>query len=80
MTMKCREGHPEPRAASIDLQRHRAEDGTVYWSMIVGDEAIHIVRYGDGFVATSMHGQQIGATRTLAAAALCVVASLLRAA
>lgn len=80
MTMKHIEGHTEPRAADIDLQRHRAEDGTVYWSMIVGGEAIHIVRYRGSFVATSMHGQQIGATRTLAAATLCAVASLLRAA
>lgn len=65
-------------AASVDLRKHEAEDGTIYWSIIVGQEAIHIVRAANGFVATSMHGQRIGSTRTLAAAAFRATASLLR--
>lgn len=80
MTMKYIQWQAYLLAAGADLQEHSAEDGTVYWSMILGDEAIHIVRHGKGFVVTTMRGQQIGATRTLSAAALYAAASLLQAA
>ncbi len=67
-------------AAGVDLQRHSAEDGTVYWSMILGTEAIHIITHESGFVAMNMHGHRIGTASTLEEAAVCAAASLLQAA
>lgn len=63
MTGNCQQGIA-PRQA-FDVLSQQAEDGTSYWSLIIGGEALHIVIDNGGFVAVALDGQRVAAAATL---------------
>jgi len=48
------------RTLSLDLQSHRAEDGTTYWSVLVGNLALHVVAEDGRYVAMDLLGRRLG--------------------
>lgn len=56
------EGPPGP--PELDLQRHQAEDGTIYWSLLLGNLALHILAENGRYVAMDLLGRRLGAGRS----------------
>lgn len=48
------------RTPVLDLQRHRAEDGTLYWSLVLGSLALHILMENGRYVAMDLLGHRLG--------------------
>ncbi len=62
MTEVPKEDPPGP--LELDLQRHQTEDGTTYWSLLIGNLALHILAEDGHYVAMDLLGRRLGTGRS----------------